>query len=209
MTRRRTELALVFGMVPVAVWWGCPSRFFLPVLWLAAWAGAAAARNDPAFQPGCFRLTFPLPAGWFPRLAGRAAVVAAGLAAIVLIGYPDRWLEMPRTRPGFWLAVLALYPILSVYPQEVLYRVFFFKRYGAEIRSGWMLIGLNALAFGWTHLVFGNALAIVLSTLGGVLLADTYRRTGSLALVCLEHTLYGHFVLTVGLGEYFYHGRAG
>ena len=43
------------------------------------------------------------------------------------------------------------------------------------------------------------------SLIGGWFFADTYRRSGSLSLVCLEHTLYGSFVFAIGLWPFFSH----
>ena len=71
------------------------------------------------------------------------------------------------------------------------------------------MIVINALLFGWAHMLYGNWLAIVLSGIGGALFMDTYLRTRSVRLVCIEHALYGNLIFTIGLGEYFYSGWAG
>jgi membrane protease YdiL (CAAX protease family) len=71
------------------------------------------------------------------------------------------------------------------------------------------LVLISGAAFGLAHIVFNNWVAPVLCAVGGVLFAHTYHKTRSLALVCLEHALYGDFVFTVGLGRYFYHGAVG
>jgi hypothetical protein len=47
---------------------------------------------------------------------------------------------------------------------------------------------------------------MVLSFLGGLLFAKTYRDTGSLRAVFVEHYIYGAVIFTVGLGEFFYNG---
>jgi hypothetical protein len=47
----------------------------------------------------------------------------------------------------------------------------------------------------------------VSSFFGGLLFAHTYHTSKSLALVWLEHTLYGWTLFTLGLGWYFYHGN--
>ena len=51
---------------------------------------------------------------------------------------PGQAFALPRRAPGLWLAILALYPLLSAAPQEILFRVLFFRRYGALFPSrGW------------------------------------------------------------------------
>ena len=47
---------------------------------------------------------------------------------------------------------------------------------------------------------------MLLSGVGGVLFARTYLTSGSLAMAALEHALYGNFIFTIGLGEFFFHG---
>jgi membrane protease YdiL (CAAX protease family) len=71
---------------------------------------------------------------------------------------------------------------------------------------GWVLA--SALLFGTAHIFLGNFVAPVMSFFGGILFASTYARTRSLALVAIEHALYGDMIFTVGLGQYFYHGAA-
>jgi hypothetical protein len=44
------------------------------------------------------------------------------------------------------------------------------------------------------------------TNMGGVLFSKTWEDTGSLFLVSLEHALYGCWIFTLGLGEWFYEG---
>jgi len=120
---------------------------------------------------------------------------------------PDLWLEMPTRHPGTWAYLVLLYPLLSVLPQELIYRLFFFHRYHVLFpRRGWM-IAASAILFGYAHLVFGNGLSVILSTCGGTLFSWTYLRTRSLWITAMEHSLYGCFLFTIGLGRYFYAGN--
>src|SRR5262249_50360457 len=102
-----------------------------------------------------------------------------------------------------WLTVLLLYPVCSVLPQEVLYRRFLFARWRALGGSDAWALGASAAAFAGLHAIYGNVCAVTLTLVGGWFFADTYRRTGSLGLVCLEHALYGALIFTMGLGSYF------
>ncbi len=62
------------------------------------------------------------------------AIVGGAITLATIEIYPHVFLSMPYYRPMLWLAVLVLYPLLSVIPQELVYRTFFFHRYGAAVR---------------------------------------------------------------------------
>jgi uncharacterized protein len=111
-----------------------------------------------------------------------------------------------RRQPVFWGIVMVAYPILSVYPQGLLYRAFFFERYRSLFPGHWAMIVASAVAFGFLHIIFRNPLAVVLTFAGGLLFAARYAETGSLAASSFEHALYGCWIFTIGLGQYFYHG---
>ena len=115
----------------------------------------------------------------------------------------------PKARPYLWLAVMILYPVLAAYPQEIIFRGFFFQRYGTLFPNQAVLIIVNGICFGCAHLLFGNWFAPVLSTLGGILFAYRYTKSNSLLIVSIEHGLWGDFLFTVGLGWYFYSGSIG
>lgn len=131
---------------------------------------------------------------------------AAALLIFTSFMIPDHLFSLPRERPQVWVMVLILYPILSVIPQEVLFRSYFFKRYETVPHKA--RIAINAFAFGWVHIVLQNWVAVIFSGIGAILFADTYLKTKSLAVVCFEHALYGCWIFTIGLGYYFYHGQA-
>ena len=111
-----------------------------------------------------------------------------------------------RQHPGFWAVVMVAYPVVSVYPQGLLYRAFFFDRYAALFPGKWATILASAAAFAFLHIVFRNWLAVALTFAGGLLFAARYADTGSLAASSFEHALYGCWLFTVGLGQFFYHG---
>jgi len=106
-----------------------------------------------------------------------------------------------------WAAVMILYPVLSVYPQGIIYRSFLMHRYAPILPSGIVLIFVSAAAFAFMHIIFRNPLAVALTFAGGILFAWRYSTTGSLFTSSLEHALYGCWLFTIGLGQYFYHGR--
>lgn len=137
-------------------------------------------------------------------LLGIAGGALAGLVAELM---PRQFLAMPRHRPEVWGKILVLYPLLSVAAQELVYRTFFFHRYGPLFngRRG-LLIVVNGLLFGFGHVLFGNWIAVLGTAAIGMLLAYRYAQTRSLWAVLLEHTLWGWLVFTIGLGGYFFTG---
>ena len=120
--------------------------------------------------------------------------------------YPDKFFGFIVEKPFIFIVIVILYPLLSVVPQELIFRKFFFERYGYDLSND-IHLWINAFIFGFMHMVFGNLLAVVFTVLGGYIFAARYREHGTLFPVYLEHTLYGLFVFTLGLGEFFYHGR--
>lgn len=146
-------------------------------------------------------------------LAGRLGVILAVFAMVALMLWvgvhrfaPELEWNFLKRSPAFWAVVMVAYPWLSVYPQGVLYRAFFFERYAGLFPGKWAMIVASAAAFAFLHIIFRNWLAVVLTFGGGLLFAARYAETGSLATSSFEHALYGCWLFTVGLGQYFYHG---
>ncbi len=131
--------------------------------------------------------------------------IIIGLTFILLcyIWYPHTFFQLLSKEPKIFLALLVLYPFLSVIPQELLYREFFFKRYAFKLHTNTLLI-LNALLFMWAHIVFGNSMVLALTLIAGLLFVHTYLKSRSFLLVCVEHTLYGYLLFVSGLGELFF-----
>ena len=119
---------------------------------------------------------------------------------------PDWLFNLPRQQPLIWAAVVVFYPLVSVYPQEVLFRAFLLYRYRPVFGDGVGAALASAVAFGFAHLLFRNVLSVVLTLVGGWLFARRYQRTRSLLVVSVEHALYGVLAFTVGLSALFYHG---
>ena len=106
-----------------------------------------------------------------------------------------------KTNPLLWLMVSIMYSVVSVYPQEFLYRSFFFSRYGLLFKNPYLLIAVNALLFSFAHILFKNPIVLIITLIGGLIFAITFFRTKSLLLTSIEHALYGSWLFTVGMGE--------
>ncbi len=104
-------------------------------------------------------------------------------------------------KPLLWILILLFYSIFSVYPQELLYRNYFFKRYKNLFKNEKMFLLINAFLFSLAHLLFKNILVLILTFIGGLLFAYTYNKTKSTFLVSIEHSIYGCWLFTVGMGN--------
>jgi len=145
----------------------------------------------------------PVPLAERLRVLAIFLVGASGMLGFVLWYLPDHLFDLPRRRPVEWGLVVLLYPFLSVLPQELFFRCFFFFRYGRLFRSRTTRIVVSGLLFGLAHVFYGNWIAVVFSALGGMLFAWTYARTRCLWWVTIEHAAYGMTLFTIGLGRYF------
>jgi hypothetical protein len=206
---RLIECLLIFLVLPAAIVWTRPTSAIFIILWLLA----ALCMETLKHYHGGWHLKEDWNLAGFDRAAFRLIVwrfvpFALGLVWLTCALMPAELFRLPAERPLLWLLVMILYPPLSILPQEIIYRSFFMRRYTPLLRDPARVRIACALAFGWMHIIMLNWVAIVLATIGGILFADTYQRTKSLAAVCFEHALYGCFVFSVGLGYFFYHGHA-
>ncbi len=176
-----------------------------PTIALGALLSALVLWRDPSYDRRAFWGLAAFRAGLL-RLLLRSALALLLLSAGLWAAGAWPAFRMPRERPLVWLGVLALYPLLSAGPQEVMYRTLFFHRYGALFGSETARLVASALLFGWAHVLVHDGLAVLLATAAGGLLALTWRRSRSLLLVGLEHSLYGAFVFTAGVGGMFVNG---
>lgn len=211
---RRARLALEFALLylglPGLFWWRPEllRGLLIPTLVTGSLTAALLLRRDPGFDrrklwnaDGARRVG--------RRVLVRFALLAPALAACFALVEPERLLEFPRDAPLAWLLVCLLYPALSVYPQEILFRTFPCHRYRALFPDERALVVATAVAFAAAHAFFGTWIAPALSLIGGVLFARTYLRSESTLAACLEHALWGDFLFTLGLGWYFYTGSIG
>ena len=109
----------------------------------------------------------------------------------------------PKTNFKLWLIVIFIYPFLSVIPQELVYRVFFFQRYFPNINRFYFPVFLNLVVFAYGHLVFSNMHAIIITAIVSPIFTYAYLKKSFLTCVVL-HTLGGQIIFTLGLGKYFF-----
>jgi uncharacterized protein len=199
------ELLILFVVLPLAFRFK-PFPFPpIPALWLMAAYCIYRLLYDASFDR---RQLWNSPALW--ANATQILLIFAVVALLVGVGVrflaPGRLFSFVKRAPAFWVLVMVLYPALSVYPQGIIYRAFFFERYRALFPSSAVMIVMSAVAFSFVHIIFRNPIAVCFTFIGGLLFAWRYAETGSLLTSSFEHALYGCWMFTIGLGEYFYKG---
>ena len=200
-----SELALFMIGVPLLLVYALPPKAILPVVWAMALFCSSVANKVEARRFREYWHYAGVTADELLLVATRFVICAVLLTCATVMYQPDMLFSLWHRSHVFWLAVMVLYPVLSVVPQEIIFRRYLFTRFEGLMspRVLWLVSGLG---FGFAHIVFQNWVAPILCGIGGLMFAQTYKRTRSLALVSLEHALYGDFVFTIGLGHYFFHG---
>jgi len=199
------EFAAVFVVIPLLIYYHRIPNLPIPYLLIIALLAFLVLRSDPTFslsQLSAWGNIRP----FLTSILIRDAVCVVGLGITVYLLAPQLLFSLIRRSALLWAVVFLLYPLLSVYPQELLYRAFFFHRYQPLFGNGWGMMIASALAFGFVHIIFRNWLAVGLCVIGGFLFSLTYQTSGSLLLACLDHAIFGNFIFTIGLGQFFYHG---
>jgi membrane protease YdiL (CAAX protease family) len=196
------EFFFIFILLPLFFFYKIlPSVFVLPTLWIFSFYVIFLLRNEnnkALFDKFDFKD--------FLSVIKRFIIFSIAIFLFTYIFYEDKLFNFFYQKPNIYILVMILYPLLSVIPQELIFRKFFLFRY-EYIFTPKALILLNAAVFGFIHIIFSNYIALLFSFIGGLLFIKTYINSKSLSLVCIEHALYGDLIFTVGLGEFFYHGN--
>ena len=121
----------------------------------------------------------------------------------VILVDKDLLFIFPKTNFELWLLVILIYPFLSVIPQEIVYRVFFFQRYFPNERSFYFLTLLNMIVFSYGHIVFNNVHAILITAIVSPVFTYAYLKKSFFTCIIL-HALGGQIIFTLGLGKYFF-----
>ena len=198
------ELLGIYVAVPIFMYQRVLPNWPIPFLLLGMIWALLVLRSDKSFDQQVLVRRKALGSNFARGLVWDVPLlVLLGLA--VWFFRPEMLFSLAKASPGLWLLVMIFYPLLSVYPQELLYRAYFFHRFKPLFGGVVGMIAASATLFGFVHLIFGNWISIALTAVGGVLFGATYRKTGSLLAACLEHALFGDFIFTIGIGQYFYH----
>lgn len=139
--------------------------------------------------------------GFWKRTLLTFAGISLITTAFVYFTDKDSLFNVLLNKPQLWVFILFVYSFFSVYPQELIYRTFFFSRYQRFFKSKNLFIVINAAIFSLGHIFFKSTLVLVLTFLGGLIFALTFQKTKSTLLVSIEHAIYGSWLFTIGMGN--------
>lgn len=140
----------------------------------------------------------------WPWLFKRLAAISVFLIVFVLLFNREAFFILPRMNLILWVMIMLFYPIWSAFPQEIIFRGYFFHRYAELFPNIRVMILVNAALFSFSHIIFNNWIALVFTFIASILFSITYRKTDSLMVTFVEHAIYGNLIFTIGLDEYFY-----
>jgi hypothetical protein len=198
------EFVILFFLAPTLFAYARHRVPAIPALWMILAYCLVILWHDPGFNRAVLWSTVGFRQYWPAIVVMFALALTIGIV-LVLRYTPQTFCYLPRTNPPFWCTIMVLYPLVSVVPQGIVYRVFVFERYRAVFGTGWGMVLASALAFAWVHIVFRNRLAPGLTLPAGLLFAMRYWQTASLVVSSFEHALYGCAIFTIGLGQWFYY----
>lgn len=198
LQKRWAELTLLFFILPVSLILPLPPLLLATIamsavvycIWLMSKHGQLSKMK---------LLALPIDMNWRPTLL-RIIMFIACSTTLVWWFLPDKLFFVIRENPLMWLSISIFYSVVSVYPQELIYRHFFYWRYSHLLAPKQFII-MNAILFSLAHTIFMNNLVFLLTLVGGFLFANTYRSSKSLMMTSIEHAIYGLWLYTVGLGE--------
>ena len=197
MEKRWIEFALLFVVLPLILW-----------LDISPWVKGMATLTGVLYVIKIGReesLFSRRSASWSelkaPYVWWRFGIFALGSTLFMYFYRSDLLFIVPRESPGLFVIILFVYTLLSVIPQEWLYRSFFYKRYYNLFPNLWVAVLVNGVVFSAAHLFLKSNIVLILTLIGGWLFYHTFRRSGSFLLVCAEHAAYGLWLFTIGAGE--------
>lgn len=200
------ECALLCLVLPGILIFGHHARWLFPFLWTTSLYCLIVLKRRHGLSPRDYWKPSAVSARNLHPILTRWAAASLAMPALLLVIEPGHLFELWHRRPDVIPFLIALYPPLSALPQELVYCSFFFVRFRPLFGLGWPMLAASAAMFAYAHVLYLNPVAPPLSFLGGLIFAGTYRRHGSLALVTLEHGLYGISLFLTGLGWYFFTG---
>lgn len=143
------------------------------------------------------------------NLAGyKNVLLAFAIAAttMVLITYalqPSTLFYLPKHKAWLIPIITFFYPLFSVIPQGLAYRVLFYHRYASLFKHNWLKLVAAGVIFAFGHIIYKNAFVLGSTFLAGIVFAYRYKKTNSFWLSSLEHSLWGVFLFISGLGLMF------
>ncbi len=205
LLRLRVEFAALYLAAPLAVAVLFPPRWMFAVLFAVTAVGLVLLLATPGFR---LKTLFH----GIGRISWTFVLVAAGITAVAAASvsqrYAPEYFLLIRRNPELMLMIAGFYPWLSALPQELVFRVLYFQRYGAILpRHAIWAVPLNAGIFAFAHLMYWSQIVAVLTFAGGLVFAYSYRVRRNFPEAFVLHAVAGLVVFAMGLGVFFYSGN--
>ena len=98
--------------------------------------------------------------------------------------------KFPANNFEKWLLVVVLYPLFSVLPQEVIFRVFFLRRYKNFLKEKKLLKYLiNSIVFSFGHIVFNNFHAVLITFLVSAVFTYAFAKKSFSTLISIQEKI--------------------
>lgn len=202
--RLKIEFILLFIVAPILMAVSFPPSQMIPALFGFSLVGLGLLYFTDGFS---WR---DLWAGWghvtMPVVAVFALCVAAASFGVMLLFAPESMFEILREHPALLLLIFLLYPLVSALPQELLFRVLYYRRYGRILPKRGRL-ALNAAVFSLAHLLYWSWVVALFTMAGGLVFAWAYEEKRSFPLTVVLHAIAGNLLFLFGMGIYFYSGN--
>ncbi|MBL4652637.1 MAG: CPBP family intramembrane metalloprotease [Flavobacteriales bacterium] len=193
------ELSLLFVVIPISLSLDIP-------LWIKACATLLGIVYILYISKKVGLLSKRIFSKVFSAEAKKSSLISLVLVLVATSSYTyfadaSLLFKVPITKPVLWLGICLFYTLFSAFPQEFIYRVFFYNRYRLLFGTHFVFVLYNSLLFSLAHLMFGNSMVLIITFIGGLLFNYSYSKNQSYLLVSLEHSVYGCWLFTIGMGE--------
>ena len=146
--KRWAELFLLFFVLPVGLILPLSPIFLvLCALTAAIWCIVLMHKRGMLSKQHLFAT--PKDTAWRPILT-RIGLFLVASTLMVWWFLPEKLFFVVKENPGLWLGISLFYAVVSVYPQELIYRHFFYWRY-SHLLSPRLFLALNAILFSLAH----------------------------------------------------------
>lgn len=195
-----TEFVLVYLLIPLLIFFKVIVLSKMVILFLFAIIALLLLCLDQNFDKKTF-LQLRCRKNHLLMIIWRFGLSSAGILSLILIFSPGSFSQVPFNKPLTWVAFSIWYLLMSVIPQELLFRAYLFHRYRFLFKGKLPLIVISTLTFAFSHIVYGNYFALGLTLIGGYFFSVTYQKSRSLLITVAEHLMYGMLIFLSGVGD--------
>lgn len=200
------EFLAFFVAGPIAIAVFMPPEMLFPMLFGIMLLGLGLLHLTPGFK---WRLLKQSWGGVEWRSVWLMGVLTAAVSFVVMqLLAPEQMFGLFSRVPWFFFLILIPgYTLLSALPQEIVFRVLYFRRYRAILPKGRAALLLNGAIFSLAHLMYWSVTVCLLTFFAGVLFAWAYKEKHSLGLAVAMHAIAGCVLFLFGMGVFFYSGN--